>query len=142
MSAVEQLEHGVRVCCADGTEIVCAPLTLKTAKQILPLFNKRFAPKPPVSTPPTDAEAAALAKHFLSIAETRIEIVRLFGDLYPDLEAHISPGDVESLLYDFFWHATGAIVPGPAEEEILPGPPTGTPPSATTAPSGVSSPTS
>lgn len=140
MSAVEQLEHGVRVRCADGTEIVCKPLTLKAAKQILEFWNQRFAPAPPVSDPPTDAEGRALTAHFVAVAKARVETVKVFAACYPELEDRISPGDAELLIPDFFWGATGAIVPAPAGA-ILPSPPTGTPPSATTAPSGESSPT-
>lgn len=140
MSAVEQLEHGVRVRCADGTEIVCQPLTLKAAKQILELWNKRFAPQPPVSDPPTDAESRALAEHFVAVATARVETVKVFAACYPELEAHISPGDAELLIPDFFWGATGAIVPAPTTEARPPRP-TGTPPSASTVPSGENSPT-
>jgi len=140
MSVVEQLENGVRVRCADGTEIVCKALTLKDAKQIMALWNKRFAPKPVAADPehPTEAERRALADHFVAVATARIEVVKLFGDRYPELEEHISPGDVELLVPDFFWSATGAAVPAATEE---PSPPTGTAPIASTAPPTASSPT-
>src|SRR3989442_9916508 len=117
MSLVEQLENGVRVRCADGTEIVCKPLTLKAAKQIMALWNKRFAPPPAVSDPPTDTQTATVARHFLDVAAARIEVVKLFAERYPELEDHISPGDVEQLVPDFFWSATGAAVPVREDEE-------------------------
>ncbi len=137
MSAVDQLENGVRITCADGFTAVCKPLTLKIAKQIMALWNKRFAPKPAASDPPTEAEAEAIARHFVDVASARLEVVKLFSERYPELEDHLSPGDVELLVPDFFWSATGAAVP--AME--APSPLTGMAPTASTAPPGANSPT-
>jgi len=137
MSAVEQLENGVRVQCADGTVVVCKALMLKAAKQIIPLWNARFAPRPTPVDPehPSDVEQRAIAAWAIGIARARIQMVEVFGDLYPELAKHISPGDVESLLPDFFWSATGAAVPATTD------PLTGTPPTPPTAPLGANSPT-
>lgn len=139
MSAVEQLENGVRVRCADGFEAVCKPLTLKDAKKIMVFWNQRFAPRPVAADPenPTDAELQAIQKHFVGVSTARIEVVKIFSERYPELEDHISPGDVELLVPDFFWSATGAAVP--AVE--APSPPTGTASTENTAPPGASSPT-
>ncbi|HLZ46571.1 MAG TPA: hypothetical protein VKQ05_12930 [Gemmatimonadales bacterium] len=134
-TAVEQLENGVRVQCTDGAIVVCKSLTLQAAKQIITLWRKRFAPRPPVSDPPTDAERRAVTAWAIGVADARVEVVDVFGTLYPELAAHISPGDVESLLPDFFWLATGAAVPATTD------PLTGTPPTPPTAPPGASSPT-
>lgn len=137
MSTVEQIENGVRVRCTDGTEIVCKPLTLKTAKRIIALWNKRFAPAPAVSDPPTEPELRAKAAHALVVADARIALVTIFGDTYPELEEHISPGDIDALIPDFFWSATGAIVPAETPESS----PIGTPSTGSTLPSGANSPT-
>lgn len=140
MSAVEQLENGVRVHCADGFVAICQPLTLKDAKKIMALWNKRFADRPAVADPenPTDAERTALTRHFIDVAAARLEVVKIFSERYTELDDHISPGDVEQLVPDFFWSATGASVPAAAAAESAP---TGTASTASTAPPGASSPT-
>ena len=83
MSAVEQLENGVRVQCADGTVVVCKPLMLKRAKEIMALWNTRFTPRPVLVDPahPTDAEQVAVAAWATSVARARIQMVELFGTL-------------------------------------------------------------
>jgi hypothetical protein len=116
---VEQLTVGVKVQCADGTEVICTPLPLGIGMQIVDCWDKRGNPQVEL------AERAA----------ARLEVVRLFTQQYPDLALHISAGDVEALVPDFFWAVTGAAVVRPAT------PSTGTSSGAPTAPPGESSPT-
>jgi len=89
---VEHLEHGLTVRCADGTEITCAPLMLQDAMEIMNhttvLADKTAQPEDRV--------------------QARMAIVRRFAERYPDLLAHVSAGDVEMLVPDFFWSTTGA----------------------------------
>jgi hypothetical protein len=141
-SAVEQILNGIRVRCADGAVVECKPLVLKRAREIITLWKQRFAPAP--AELPADASdtakaerAAQAAQHSISVARARLGVVDLFAELYPELIDHLSPGDVEALLPDFFWSATGATL----EAETLPSPPTGTASSAAISPAGASSPT-
>src|SRR5213592_2067089 len=121
MSAVEQLVNGAKVVCADGTAVVCKPIPLKHAKQIIDLWEKRMDPK---------AEP-------LERARARMAVATIFADLYPELAAKVSPGDVENLLPDFFWAATGAAVPATSSSPETT--PTGTAFSDATSPPGASS---
>lgn len=147
MSVVEQLVHGVKVTCADGTEVVVKALPLKVGMQIADLLVSRQHPRLAQITEElkredlTDARRTALRLELFPLVDAagkaRIEIIRLFAKTYPELADHISAGDVEVLIPDFFYATTGAQIPTLVAENA----PTGTSPSATTAPSGASSPT-
>lgn len=113
-AVVEQLLNGVRVKCADGTEVVCKPMPMRAAKKILDLWERR-----------ADLNADPMDR-----ARARVGIVKEFSNAYPELDDHISPGDIEALVPDFFWSATGASVVIPESEQ------TGTPSGATTSPPG------
>lgn len=146
---VEQLRHGVKVRCADGFETTCKPLTLDKAITFLDLDDAQRNPRITqlvamlaAKPAPTADQEAALQKELdvllLIASQSRTKTVRLFFEQYPDLAPHIAAGDVEGLLLDFFWSATGSAV---VRNGAAASPRTGTAPSDATSPPTASSPT-
>jgi hypothetical protein len=132
---VEQLLEGVKVRCADGFEIVCRPLPLKAAMRIEELWqtvsNTRKKEVPGKNgDPPKLVDVVSVEER----GAARLAIAKLFLAAYPDLGEHISPGDVDVLVPDFFWGRTGASVVRPTA------PSTGTSSGTPTAPTGAGSP--
>jgi hypothetical protein len=119
---VAQLDHGIQVSCPlTGETITCKPLSLKGARTLIALWEKLSDPEPSVR------------------GVARLALITEFIKTYPDLEANISGGDVETLVPRFFLAASGAstLFPSPSP----PSPSTGTPTTAPTSPSGASGPT-
>lgn len=148
MSVVEQLANGVKVRLADGTEVVCKPLSLTAGMRIVDLWAKRTNPRlrelsEQLKADPTPERREEIERELLPLAQAsadaRREIARVFLAEYPDLGPKISGGDVEVLVPDFFWSESGAavVVAMPPTAEAA----TGTPSSKSTLPSGETSPT-
>lgn len=96
-SLVEHLEHGVAVQCADGTRIVCKPLPLRDMIFFVELWDQLAEAQTPKAR-----------------IKLRFDMATRFNAVYPELAEHISGADVEALLPNFFWIATGATVVPPA----------------------------
>lgn len=137
---VEHLLNGIRVQCADGTVIVCPPLMLDKGMDLSDTWDERIGLSPKIKELRAVLEAANGAMPaaerekieqdlFETVAKAgalRYSLVRKFLAVYPDLAAHISAGDVESLIPHFFWSLTGADVMGQPESNAPTSPPIGT----------------
>jgi hypothetical protein len=110
-------------CPLTGEDVHCKPLSLKLARRLLGLWK--------------DLSHPDVARRF----EAREELTEAFVAEYPQLEAHICGGDVEMLVPSFFVSTSGARVRWPEPPTEPETSPIGTPPSATTLPSGENSPT-
>lgn len=135
---VEQLESGLVVRCADGTEITVRPISLRAARAIIVVWPAAFAVDPVPADPaaPTDAERAAIRQVGTDRVAARLAIIDAFATEYPDLADKLSFGDLVRMAPDFFWSATGAAVISPVAPS-----PTGTPSGSPTVPAGETSPT-
>jgi hypothetical protein len=114
---VDHLEHGLRIKCADGAVIECAPMMLGDAKYYLEQWDRLDSPD------------------INDRVDARIQIARRFMDRYPQLIPHIGLADVEILLPSFIWRTTGAsVVPANGHGS------TGTPSGPTISPAGANVP--
>ena len=127
MSEVAKVLDGIPVELPDGTIVRCRPPTVRQARILMHAYNRVVRPPldPPVAPAETapDDERARYAAQVASYADRAAadeaerraawqELVDLFPDAVgqPALADRLSPGDIISLVPDFFWKRTGARV--------------------------------
>lgn len=122
---VEQLASGVQIRLADGSILKHRALTISEVRRLMKPWQAA------IQRVDRQAPAEEQLKQASEKGKALQELLELCEQIAPDLAERLAPGDLLSVLADFFWSQSGAEVVAPQDPAQAPP----APPAATSGPS-------